>query len=135
MALTAFAQTKMKLQDLPPAVQKTVKAETANAKIVGIAKEVEGGKTVYELESTVNGKGRDLMIDSAGAVLSVEEEVALDSIPAAARTAIQKKAAGGKIGKVEKLTKDKKVAYEAVVTVKGKAAEVCVNVDGSDSKL
>jgi uncharacterized membrane protein YkoI len=130
----AFAQTKMKLTDLPPAVQKTVKDETRNAKIVGIAKEVENGKTVYELETKVNGHGRDLMIDANGVVLSVEEEVALDSIPAAAKAAIQKKAAGGKIAKVETLTKGKKVCYEAVVVSKGKSAEIAVNADESEAK-
>ena len=128
------AQTKVKLQDLPPAVQKTVKDQTKNATIVGIAKEVEKGQTVYELETKVNGRGRDLMIDSKGTVLSVEEEVALDSIPAAAKAAIQKKSAGGKITKVETLTKGNTVVYEAAVTIKGKATEFSVNADGSEAK-
>jgi uncharacterized membrane protein YkoI len=129
------ADTKVKVEDLPAAVQKTVKEQTQNAKLVGVSTEKEGGKTVYELETTVNGKSRDLMIDSAGAILSVEVEVALDSIPAAAQTAIQKKAGGGKITKVETVTTGSEVSYEAAYTSKsGKKAEVGVNADGTPHK-
>jgi uncharacterized membrane protein YkoI len=129
------ADTKVKVEDLPAAVQKTVKEQTQSAKLVGVSTEKEGGKTVYELETTVNGKSRDLMIDSAGAILSVEVEVALDSIPAAAQTAIQKKAGGGKITKVETVTTGSEVSYEAAYTSKsGKKAEVGVNADGTPHK-
>jgi uncharacterized membrane protein YkoI len=129
------ADTKVKVEGLPAAVQKTVKEQTQNAKLVGVSTEKEGGKTVYELETTVNGKSRDLMIDSAGAILSVEVEVALDSIPAAAQTTIQKKAGGGKITKVETVTTGSEVSYEAAYTSKsGKKAEVGVNADGTPHK-
>src|SRR6267143_4315899 len=99
----AIAESKLKVEDLPAAVQKTVKEQTQNAKLVGLSKEKEGDKTEYELETMVNGKSRDLMIDSDGAILTVEDEVALDSIPTAAQKAIQRKIAGGKITKVETL--------------------------------
>jgi len=128
------AQKKIKIQDLPPTVQQTVKEQTRNATLVGLMKEVENGKTVFELETKVNGRGRDLMIDGSGAVLSVEEEVTLDSIPAAARAAIEKQAAGGKITKVETLTKGKTVTYEAAVVRKGKTSEIAVAADGSAVK-
>jgi uncharacterized membrane protein YkoI len=118
----------------PAAVQKTVKEQTKNAILVGLMKEVENGKTVYELGTKVNGHGRDLMIDAAGAVLSVEEEVTLDGIPAGARAAIQKQAAGGKITKVEILTEGKVVRYEAAVVKNGKTSETAVKADGSAVK-
>ena len=128
------AQKKIKMQDLPPTVQQTVKEQTKNATLVGLMKEVENGKTVFELETKVNGRGRDLMIEESGAVLSVEEEVTLDSIPEAARAAIEKQAAGGKITKVETLTKGKTVTYEAAVVRKGKTSEIAVAADGSAVK-
>jgi len=128
------AQRKVKMQDLPPTVQQTVKEQTKNATLVGLMKEVENGKTVFELETRVNGRGRDLMIDGSGAVLSVEEEVTLDSIPAAARAAIEKQAAGGKITKIETLTKGRTVTYEAAVVRKGKTSEIAVAADGSAVK-
>ncbi|MDQ2950208.1 MAG: hypothetical protein M3Y27_30435 [Acidobacteriota bacterium] len=134
-AIVFAAETKVKIEDLPAQVQNTVKEQTKNAKLVGVTKEKEGGKTVYELETMANGKSRDLMIDGAGAIISVEEEVALESLPAAAQSAIQKKVAGGKITKVETVTKGSDVSYEAAYTSKsGKKAEYGVNADGTAHK-
>lgn len=136
LCATAFAaETKVKVEDLPVAIQNTVKEQTKSAKLVGVTKEKEGGKTVYELETMANGKSRDLMIDGAGAIISVEEEVALETLPAAAQTAIQKKVAGGKISKVETVTKGSDLSYEAAYTSKsGKKAEYGVNADGTPHK-
>ena len=135
VALSSFAMAALDISKLPAAVQKTIKEETKNATNVKVSKETEAGKTVYEVESKVNGHGRDLMVDATGAVLSIEEEVSLDAIPAAAKAAIEKMAMGGKIGKVETVTKGKVVTYEAVITKKGKKpSEVMVNADGSEAK-
>lgn len=129
------ADTKVKLQDLPPAVQNSVKEQTKSATLVGLSKEVEKGKTLYEVETKVNGMTRDLMLDKSGTVVSVEEEVALDSIPAPAKAAIQKRAVGETIEKVEKLTEGSKVSYEAALKTKsGKKTETNVNADGSVHK-
>ena len=128
------AETKVRLQDTPAAVQKTVQAETKNATMVGITKEVEKGKTVYELETKVDGKARDLLIRSDGSVLSVEQEVTLDSIPEGARAAITKRAAGGSVKKVETVKENGNVAYEAELVVKGKPTEVKVAADGTPVK-
>jgi len=134
--LTAFAaETPLKMSDLPPAVQKTVQEQTKGAQVKGISKEVEKGKTQYEVETLVNGKSRDLIIDRKGAVVEVEEETTMNNIPAAARAAIEKKAAGGKIKKVETITKGQTVMYEAAITTKaGKKTEIQVGADGSVQK-
>ena len=128
------AEKKMKIQDLPPAVQQTVKDQTKNATLVGVTKEVEKGKTQYELETKANGKTRDLIIDESGAIVLVEQEVTLDSIPAPAKAAIEKKAAGGKITKVETLTKGNTVTYEAALQKGLKKSEVTVTADGTEVK-
>jgi hypothetical protein len=68
-------------------------------------------------------------------VLSVEEETDLESIPAPAKAALQKRAAGGAITKVEKLTAGAMVSYEASIKNKsGKMVEVGVNPDGTPHK-
>ena len=135
VSLAVCAETKVNLESLPVPVQNTVKEQTRSAKLVGVTKEKEGGKTVYELETMADGKSRDLMIDAAGAIISVEQEVALDTIPAAAQAAIQKKIAGGKLTKVETVTKGSAVSYEAAYTTKsGKKSEYTVNADGTTHK-
>ena len=128
-------ERKMKVQDLPPAVRQTVREQTKNATLAGLTREVEKGRTVFELETKKpDGRARDLMIDAAGAVLSVEEEVALDSIPAPAKAAIEKSAAGGKIIRVETLTEGKEVTYEAALGKKGKKSSITVRADGTPVK-
>ena len=63
--------------------------------------------------------------------MSVEQEVTLDSIPAGAKAAIEKKAAGGKIIKVETITKGNTVTYEAALQKGSRKSEVTVAADGS----
>jgi hypothetical protein len=131
-AASANAQEKkIKRADLPPAVEKTVAAQSAGAAVRGFTQEKEKGQIYYEAEMTVNGHSRDVLIDLNGAVVEVEEEVAIDTLPTAVKAGLQSKAGSGKIVKVETLTKhDKLVAYEAQVTTNGKKSEVQVGPDG-----
>jgi hypothetical protein len=125
-------ETTLQRADLPPAVERTVAVESRGATIKGFSKEVEGGKTIYEMALTVRGHGKDISMDSTGAVVLVEEEVALASLPAAVRSSLQSRAAGGRITLVESLNRGGKlVAYEAQVTGKdGKKSEIQVGPDG-----
>jgi hypothetical protein len=135
LAVAATAAEKpMKLRDLPPAVQKAMQEETKGAQVKGYAQETENGKVLYEVETKRDGRARDISFDSTGAVVSVEEEVPLESLPPAARAAIEKAAVGGRIGLVEKVTEDGAVKYEAHVTKGAKKSEVVVKADGSPAK-
>ena len=136
LVITAFAvaevqEKKIQRADLPPAVEKTVAAVSQGATIKGFSREVENGQTLYEAEMTVNGRSKDVNIDSSGAVVEVEEQVAMDSLPADVKEGLQAKAGEGKIIKVESITKhDRLVAYEAQVRTQGKKSEVQVGPDG-----
>jgi uncharacterized membrane protein YkoI len=130
--LAAAADKKVHMKDLPAAVQRTVQAEEAKgAKIVGLATEVEGGKTMYEIETTTGGHSRDLVVNAAGQIVETEEETAIDAVPAAVKTALE---ARGTVGKVETVTKGATVSYEAVVEKNGKKTEVAVNAAGKAIK-
>src|SRR6266513_1387648 len=106
LAGAASAQEKkIKRSDLPPAVEKTVVAQSAGATIRGFSAEKEKGQTLYE--------------------------VAMNSLAPVVKAGLQTKAGKGKILKVESLTKkDKLVAYEAQVDTNGKKSEVQVGPDG-----
>ncbi len=133
--ITVFAaEKKVKLEDLPPAVQQAIKDNTKDSTLVGISKDVENGKVEYEAETKVNGHGKDITFDESGKLLAVEEEVPLDSIPAAAKAALEKAAAGGKIRSVEKITQGSKVSYEGGISKGGKKSEVLVLPDGTPTK-
>ena len=134
LSVAVYADTKIKLEDLPPVVRAAVQEQTRNAALMGLSKEVEKGKTMYEVETKVNGRARDLLLDASGKVVSVEEEVDINSIPAAAKSAIEKKTVGGRIRRVETVTQGSKVTYEAQYEKGGKTHEVAVNADGSVHK-
>jgi len=134
ISLTTIAlaqEKKIDRKDLPPAVEKTVAAQSQGATIRGFSQEKEKGETYYEAEMTVNGHSKDVLIDAKGDVAEVEEQVPLESLPMAAREVLQTKAGAGKILKVESLTKHGKlVAYEAVVETNGKKKEIQIGPDG-----
>jgi len=131
VATTSAQEKKIKRADLPPAVEKTVAAQSAGATVRGFSQEKEKGQVYYEAEMTVNGHSKDVLIDSNGAIVEVEEEVAFDALAAPVKAGLQSKAGSGKILKVESITKhDKLVAYEAKVTTNGKKSEIQVGPDG-----
>ena len=134
LLLTASASARekhLKKSDLPAAVQKTAEEQSKGATIRGYSSELNGGKVVYEVEMTVQGHSRDVSIAPDGSVIEVEEEVAVDALPAPVREGLQKKAGAGAIEKVESLTKHGKlVAYEADVRTGTKRSEIQVGPDG-----
>jgi hypothetical protein len=131
VASAAAQEKKINRSDLPPAVEKTVAAQSAGATIKGFSKENDKGQTYYEAQMIVNGHTKDVLMDTGGAIVEVEEQVAVDALPADVKAGLQAKAGQGKLVKVETITKKAKlVAYEAQVTKGGKKSEVQVGPDG-----
>lgn len=148
LAVSAFAQEKkeksegaykgekhLKKSDLPAAVQKTADEQSQGATVKGYATEMENGKRVYEVELELNGHGKDVTIAADGTVLEIEEEAAMDSLPAEVRDGLKKKAGTDNIAKVETITKNGNlVAYEAVVKSGNKSKEIQVGPNGETLK-
>lgn len=132
LTLPALTQEKkIKRSDLPPAVEKAVAAQSQGANIRGFSQEKENGQTFYEAALMVNGHSKDVLMDTNGQIVEVEEQIATDSLSPAVRDGLQAKAGKGKLVKVEFLTKNGKlVAYEAQVVTDGKRSEVQVGPDG-----
>jgi uncharacterized membrane protein YkoI len=131
LPLSLCQEKEIKRSDLPPAVEKAVAEHSQGAIIRGYSQEKENGQTFYEAELTVDGHSKDVLIDTNGTVVEVEEQVATDSLPRVVRHGLQAKAGDGKLVKVEALTKKGKlVAYEAQVLTKGKKSEIQVDPDG-----
>ena len=132
LSATASAQEKkIKREQLPAAVEKTVAQESQGATINGFSTEVENGKRLYEVELTISGHSKDISMDKNGNVVEVEEEVSMDSLPSAVQDALKKRAGAGRIGKIESLAKNGKlVAYEAHVKTGAKRSEIQVGPNG-----
>jgi hypothetical protein len=80
----------------------------------------------------VTGHHKDFLMDSAGNVVEIEEQVALDSLPASVQDGLQAMARRGKMLDVESITKHGKlVAYEAQVVKNGKRTEARVGPEGN----
>lgn len=135
IALSGTAQAadqKITLQNLPPAVKATVDAESKGATVKGISSEKENGKTVYELETLLNGRTRDLMIDAAGKVYLVEEQLDIDKAPPAVKAALEAK---GKVVTLESVMENGKTRYDGQVQTKaGKKVAFEVDADGKPYK-
>jgi hypothetical protein len=129
--LASAQEKKIKRSDLPAIVDQTVTAQSSGATIRGFSQEKEKGQTFYEAEMTVNGRTKDILIDSTGVIVEVEEEVVLDALSPEVKAGLAAKAGKGSITKVESIKKHEKlVAYEAKVNTNGKKSEVQVGPDG-----
>src|SRR5436190_5355193 len=130
-ATTQEKEKKLQRSDLPAAVQRAADEQSAGATVKGYSTEEDNGQVVYEVEMTMHGHARDVTIGADGTVLEVEQEVALDSLPAAVRTGLKQLAGSGTLGKIESLTKrGTLVAYEAHVKTGNKRSEIQVGPDG-----
>jgi len=138
LAVSSFeifaAEKKVGFRDLPPAVQAAVTGQSVGATVKGYSKEVEKGTTTFEAEMTVNGHSKDVSFDPTGKVVSIEEEVTLDSIPTGAREAIQRAVGKGQLRKVELVTEGGKSFYEAALKKNGKSSEIHVDATGAPVK-
>ena len=134
MGVASAKDKPVKLADLPKAVQQTAQEQSKEGTVVGYAKEIEKGKTEYEVQLLVNGKTRDVAIDPSGKILETEQEVDLESIPDKAKDAIKKRAGSGKIEKVEEVKSGDSIRYEAHVRSGAKRHEILVNEAGEPAK-
>ncbi len=127
-------EIKIQFKDLPEAVQRSAREQSKGATVRGYSKETENGKTRYEVETRVAGKNRDVLLDESGAVVEVEQQIELASVPSPAMTGLKKQASGGDILSVESVTRGSNVSYEAVVSKGGRKREIAVTADGHPAK-
>jgi hypothetical protein len=121
------------IDEMPEAVQKTVKAESAGATIKGMSKEIaEDGTPVYEIEMVLGGLTKDINIGEDGTVLVAERQMTLASLPAPVRAQFLKSAGNRKIRMVESVTMAGKLAYYEAHVVTGKTlTEIKVDPAGA----
>src|ERR1700738_225003 len=106
------ADKKLTRNDLPAPVQRAADEQSKGATVRGYSTETENGQKEYEVQLEVNGHSKDVTFAPDGSVMEIEEEVSMDALSPDVRSALQGKAASGKITKVESLTKNGKiVAY------------------------
>lgn len=117
-----------KFSSLPQPVRETAEAHMQNAfpVSIGTAKGEQGWD--YQINTRINGKYHDLVIDDKGALVAVKDETDLASVPAAARAAIEKLAPASRILTIEKVTEGAQVSYGALVKNDAQRTPVQVRV-------
>jgi hypothetical protein len=107
-----------KFEALPQAVKTTAKAHMGDAFPVSIGSAQAEQGWNYQINTRLNGKYHDLVIDESGKLVAIKDETDFVSVPEAAKAAIGKGAKQGaalKIMTVEKLTEGTQVSYSAVL--------------------
>ena len=127
----ALEEKHISRKDLPPAVEKALASQPKDARYILFEREVEDGKTFYEVKLKTGGRARTLLFEPDGTLFEVEQEVPFESLPPAVKAGLSKQAGDRKMGLVLTITKrGKLVSYAAFVT-RGKAkSEVRVSPEG-----
>ena len=125
------AEEKIGLDQVPPKVSAAVKAKFPGAKLVSAEKEVDEGKTVYEMAIESNGSKIDVSLDGDGTIVEIEREVKEQELPAAVRQSLSAKYPDGQLKKIEEITEGKSTSFEFVIV---QTTEVKIDAQGKITK-
>jgi uncharacterized membrane protein YkoI len=117
------------LDELPPAVQRTIQKQTGKWTLDEIDKSVEDGETSYDVQIVLNDKTRGFTVDGDGELL--DEEVFPGELPPAVRQTILKEAGAGTLGEIDKSVEDGETTYDAEITSDGKTRHITVDAKGT----
>jgi uncharacterized membrane protein YkoI len=115
---------------LPKAVQKTVKEQVADGKIVKMRKETVDRRIAYGVECARDGRKWQIEVAPDGKLLLRAEEMALTNLSAVVQKTIQQSATNGKIESIADVTEDGQSYYEAAVTFNGQEKTFIIGTDG-----
>ncbi|MHB1555999.1 MAG: PepSY-like domain-containing protein [Isosphaeraceae bacterium] len=141
-ALAVADEEKVAFDRLPAAVKKAVKKEFHGAKVRGASKEVEHGKTSYEVELTVEGHSIDVVMNARGKILEVEKQIPVGHLPGAVRKKLAAKYPGARIEKAERVSKghhgpvhyEVDIRAEVVFTEQGKIVRARIEDEVGDDE-
>jgi len=115
---------------LPKAVQKTVKEQVGDGKIVKMRKETVDRRIAYGVECAKDGRKWQIEVAPDGKLLLRAEEMTLTNLSAAVQRTIQQNAAKGKIESIADVTEDGQSYYEAAVSFNGQEKTFIIGTDG-----
>jgi uncharacterized membrane protein YkoI len=132
---TKGKEERVSLSQLSEPARAAVEKVTAGGTIEQMTKEVEKGKIVYDVESTVDGKHVEFLIaDADGAVLGTEVPIEYGELPEAVRAAAEKYFGIGSGLKAMKGVEYGETTYEIEGPKNGKTVEATFNPEGKPAK-
>ena len=130
-ASTQSGEHEVTLAQVSEPARATINKETAGGQIEKITKEVERGKTIYDVEATIGGKHVEYTIaDADGAVLDMEVPIPFDQLPEPVRIAAQNYFGSSTGLTVMKGLEDGKPHFEIEGLKNGKKVEVAFDAEG-----
>jgi hypothetical protein len=124
------------LDKLPAKVAEAVKARFPKAELVSAQKEVEDGKTLFEVAILNEGHNMEITAKEDGTIVEVEKQIAAKDLPKAVADALDAKYPKADIKKVEEITVGTTVSYELLlVAADKKRLEVKFDKDGKVIEL
>jgi len=128
-------EQEVTLEQISVPARATVGKETAGGHVDKITKEVERGKTVYDVEATVGGKHMEYLIaDADGTLLGTEVPIAFDQLPEPVRAATEKYFGTSSGLMVMKGVEYGETHYEIEGPKNGKKVEVTFDPAGKPAK-
>jgi uncharacterized membrane protein YkoI len=133
-------EQKLSPDKLPKAVAQTVKERFPGAEITAASKEVEDGKTLYEVSLKHNGQKIDATLTADGKLQEIEKEIAAKKLPKAVTAALKAKFGKYTMQRAEEIIKvesgeEKLHAYEALIVADRQTLEVVVSPKGEITKV
>ena len=122
-----------KFDALPKAVKDTATAHMEHAFPVSITSAQSAQGWDYQINTRLDGKYHDLVIDENGRLVAVKDETDLASLPAAAKAAIEKQTSAAKLVTLEKVTEGAQISYGAVLKddAQGTVVQLRIAPDGT----
>ena len=144
----SIENTSQKFNELPPAVQKTVRAQAPNAEIADVSKKTENGMDVYEVQFREPGTNPKIVVSADGKLLNTDMAkpagaieraltptgavgTKLSALPEKAQKTIKEKAPDAQITNITRQDKDGRVIYEVEFKDTGKNPTLRVADDGT----
>jgi uncharacterized membrane protein YkoI len=129
-------EEKVPLDKVPKVVLEAIKTRFSGADLVGATKELENGKTVYEISFKHKGSNYDVIVTPEGTITLIEKEIAAKDLPKVVAKAVEDKYPKATWKKTEEVikveNKVEKLAYYEVllVTTDKKMLEIEIDPSG-----
>lgn len=125
-------EKKIAESEVPKVVLDSVAKKHPSAKQVGFEREVERGKTIYEVRIVEDGHGIDVDVTPDGAIVEEEEEIAAPPPAVKAALAAQTAWAAWTVERVERVTSAgaTEPRYELELVRGKRKAELVFSADG-----
>ena len=136
LCVEADEDQRIKLDDCPPAVKKTLELEAKGAKIENVNKVTEDDETTYWTSVAIGGKRYHLGVDDEGTLKEMgleiaEPELAFKNCPAAVQATLHRESNNARFDVVAKNLKYGTTIYEAEVSIEGKEYSLVVSEKGT----